>query len=113
MKPIPPAYRCKNCGRITTYHRLRCLACRGEKFEQIDLPDRANLLTLTEIHMLPIGFDCRFLRVGIVEFDGGARATGWLTFEDAQPGMAVEVRWEPIREHFGEKTHGFAFYPSR
>jgi uncharacterized OB-fold protein len=111
-KPLPPEYKCKNCGRTTTYHRLRCLSCRGEKFEKTPLPDRAKLLTFTEIHMLPWGFDQRFLRVGVVEFPDAARATGWIAFDGARMGMPVEVRWEPIREDYGEMTYGFVFYPA-
>ncbi|MCK4546226.1 MAG: OB-fold domain-containing protein [Candidatus Eisenbacteria sp.] len=111
MQPAPPAYKCSNCGRTTTYARLRCLNCRGETFEAAALPDTATLLTLTEIHQLPVGFDERFLRVGIVEFAGGARAMGWVTFEGAETGTQVEVRWEPIRDSDGEPVYGFAFYP--
>lgn len=110
MKPTPVALRCTSCGRLATYPRLRCLACKGEAFEEAALPTEATLVSFTEIHQLPVGFDERFLRVGIAEFPDGARATGWLTFEGPEPGMPIEVRWEPIREHFGEKTYGFTFY---
>jgi len=109
-RPLPPEYKCTNCGRITTYRRLRCLACRNEKFEKQPIPDRATLVTFTEIHMLPWGFDQRFLRVGIVEFAGGERATGWLAAEDAKMGMPVEVRWEPVRYRDGEPVYGFVFH---
>ena len=109
-KPLPPEYKCTNCGRITTYHRLRCLSCRNEKFEKQPLSDKATLLSFTEIHMLPWGFDQRFLRVGIVEFPDGARATGWIGFEEARAGLPVEVRWEPIRDRDGEPVYGFVFH---
>jgi uncharacterized OB-fold protein len=112
MRPAPPAYKCTNCGRPTTYPRLRCLNCKGEKFEKLTLPEKASLVTFTEIHMLPVGFDCRFLRVGIAEFPDGARTTGWVTFEGAKLGMPIEVRWEPIRDRMGEPVYGFTFYPA-
>ena len=107
----PTAYRCTNCGRVTTYARLRCLACRNESFEKLTPATSATLLTSTEIHMLPVGFDIRFLRVGIVEFPDGSRATGWLVSDRIKPGARVDVRWEPIRDDYGEKTYGFTFHP--
>jgi uncharacterized OB-fold protein len=112
MNPLPPAYKCTNCGRVATYHRLRCLNCRNERFEETELPTEAKLVTFTETHQLPVGFDQRFLRMGIAEFSNGARATGWITFEGAKTGTAVEVRWEPIREKLGEPVYGFTFHTS-
>ena len=109
-KTLPPEYKCTKCGRITTYHRLRCLSCKNEKFEKQPMPETATLVSFTEIHMLPWGFDQRFLRVGIVEFPDGAKTLGWFDFEDAKLGMPVEVCWEPIRDRDGEPVYGFVFH---
>ena len=103
-------YKCTNCGRVITYHRLRCLSCANERFERIELPDDAKLVTFTEVHMLPWGFDQRFLRFGVAEFSNGARATGWVTFENAKMGMPVKVRRDVIRDDHGDKTYGFTFH---
>jgi len=108
----PTAYKCTKCGRVTTYARLRCLSCRNERFERVTPAETATLVTATEVHMLPVGFDVRFLRVGIAEFPDGSRVTGWLVSERIPPGTRVDVRWEPIRERDGEKTYGFTFHPS-
>jgi uncharacterized OB-fold protein len=109
-RPLPPSYRCKKCGRVTTYARLRCLSCRGTSFERIPLPETGSLVAFTEVHMLPWGFDERFLRFGIVRFPDGAVATGRIAFGGAKSGMTVRASWEPVRGGAGDETYGFVFH---
>jgi len=111
--PLPPLHRCVQCGRTSSYARLRCLSCRSEKMEKTEMPPTATLVTFTDTYMLPWGFDDRFLRFGIVEFADGARATGRLAFEGAKTGMTVRVAWEPVRRNENEEeVLGFVFHPT-
>jgi uncharacterized OB-fold protein len=114
-KEIPiTAYKCMKCGKLHYPLHDRCLACRGREFEQIKPQGDAKLLTYTAIFNLPLGFDQRFLIIGVAEFENKLKAMGQIKVDSVDRlklGMKVKPTWEPIRVQYGQDVYGLKFAP--
>ena len=106
------AYKCKMCGRVMNPKHFRCLGCNGREFEEVFPEGDCKLLTYSEIWSLPWGIDERNRTVGIVEFEDGVRAMGWLKVGEAKVGMKLSAKWEPVRVVKGEEVRGLVLEPA-
>lgn len=105
-------FKCKGCGRVFYPKRTRCLDCRREDFEEVDLGDKCRLLTFTELYALPRGIDRVPLRLGIVEFEGGVKAFGQIETDDQhriRVGMLLKPVWGELRRVGREVVFGYKF----
>lgn len=100
------AYRCKKCGLIMYPKHGRCLRCKAREFEEIEPKGEAKLITFTDNQTLPWGIDDRQRFLGIVQFENGVKATGWLKVTTPKVGMKVHAYWEPVRVIGGEDVYG-------
>jgi scaffold protein (connect acetoacetyl-CoA thiolase and HMG-CoA synthase) len=108
------AYKCKKCGKIHYPFHDRCLACKNREFEPLKPEGDARLLTYSAIYNLPLGFDQRFLIIGVAEFENHVKAMGQIKADSVdrlRTGMKVRPSWEPIRVQFGEDVYGLKFEP--
>jgi uncharacterized OB-fold protein len=106
------AYKCKNCGRIMHPKHFRCLNCNEREFEEIAVEGKCKLVTFTDVWNLPWGIDERSRLLGIVEFENGLKAMGWMKTTDAQIGMKLKASWGPVRVISGEEVYGLTFEPA-
>ena len=106
------AYKCNNCGRVVQPKRYRCLSCGGREFDGISVQGDCKLVTFTDVWNLPWGIDERSRLIGIVEFENGLRAMGWIKAQEAQIGMTLKASWEPVRVIGGEEVHGLTLVPA-
>jgi uncharacterized OB-fold protein len=95
---------CKACGAVA-YPRRKCCKCCGKKeLKNIPLEGRARLLTFTRVYNLSLAFEERYLTLGIVEFENGARALGRLDVDEPEIGMNLAPYVAPVR------TEGYRTY---
>ncbi len=106
------AYKCKKCGRIMNPRHLRCLSCNGRDFEEISPAGECKLLTYATVWSLPWGIDERSRTLGIVEFQNGVKAMGWLKTTEPTVGMKLKASWEPVRTIRGEEVSGLTLKPA-
>jgi len=105
------AYKCKQCGRIIYPRHSRCLSCKGRDFDEISPAGSCKLLTYTTVWNLPWGIDERSRTLGIVEFENGVKAMGWLKAAEAKIGMKLTANWEPVRVTRGQEVCGLTLEP--
>jgi len=103
------AFRCKTCGLVSYPKHAICPKCRGETFEPTEIAGEGTVLTYTDVYALAIDYETRYLRLAIVELDGGLRVTGQLL--DENPGMGKRVRTTVgiVREPEGRPIYGLQF----
>jgi len=100
------AHRCTKCGLIMYPQHGRCLRCKEREFEPIEAKGDAELITYSDNQTLPWGIDDRQRFLGIVEFENGVKAMGWLKVAAPKLGMKLKARWEPVRVIDGEDVYG-------
>lgn len=108
MPPIE-AYACKSCGRKVYPRHTHCPSCGGSDFDVLPLEGGATLLTFTRVHQLSLAFTERYITIGIVEFDNGARATGRLFVDEPRIGMKLRAEYRAVSTHGYETREGLAF----
>jgi uncharacterized OB-fold protein len=86
----------------------RCLKCRGEEFEEVELPKEGILITYTKLYFPPEGIEMPPLTLGIAEF-GGVKVLGQVMTDEPAVGMRVEPVWGELRKLRGKKIQGFKF----
>lgn len=106
------AYRCQKCGRVMNPKHFRCLSCNGRDFEEVSVEGECKLLTFTDVWNLPWGIDDRSRLLGIVEFENGLKAMGWLKTTEVKTGMRLKANWEPVRMISGEDVYGLTLEPA-
>jgi uncharacterized OB-fold protein len=107
------AYKCTNCGHINYPWHDRCLNCRAREFEKIAPEGEAKLLTFSDVCTLPWGIDERCRMLGIVEFENGVKAMGWLKVAKPRLGMKLQAHWEPVRVVGGEEVYGLSLQSTK
>ena len=107
------AHKCKKCGRLMSPKHLRCLGCNGREFEEVSPEGQCRLITYSEVSSLPWGIDERARILGVVEFEDGLRAMGWLKADRAKVGMKLRAGWGPVRVIRGEEVQGLTLEPVR
>lgn len=110
-KPI--GYKCQSCGKIHYPKHARCLECKHQDFEEVELPSEGTLLTYTMLKAPPTGIDKFSLYLGIIDL-GEVRYTGQLEVEADQIslGMKLKSTWTKVREIDGEPKYGFVWVPT-
>ncbi len=103
--------RCVACGRQSYPAHAVCPKCGGLQFEPFEVAGEGKVLTYTDVYALPLDYALRYLRLAIVELDGGLRATGQLLDEEPRIGKRVRTTISVVRESGGRKIHGLQFVP--
>lgn len=106
--------KCKKCGFLQHQTHLRCLKCKGDKFESIASSGTCKLLTYTILKAPPMEFrDRNSYTLGVVEFENGVKALGQLTTkENLSIGMLFEPIYQKICDNLdGKEVNGFVFKP--
>jgi len=103
--------RCTACKRVLYPRHAVCPECGGEKFEPVAIEGEGEVLTYTDVYALPIDYETRYLRLAIVEFDDGTRATGQLEDDEPKIGKRVKATIGTVREIGDQKIKGLIFTP--
>ncbi|MEW5827191.1 MAG: OB-fold domain-containing protein [Candidatus Bipolaricaulota bacterium] len=111
MSPRVHAFRCTSCGRVSYPKHAICPKCRGETFEPVEVAGEGVVLTYTDVYALAVDYETRYLRLAIVELDGGLRVTGQLLDERPQIGTRVRTTIGVVREPAGGPIYGLQFLP--
>ncbi len=104
------AYRCKACGKLMLPKHDRCLQCKGEEFEEVELPQEGTLITWTKLYFPPEGIEMPPLTLGIAKF-GEVHVLGQVMTDDPKTGMRVKPVWGHLRKLRGRDIEGFKFQP--
>ncbi|MFW9905174.1 MAG: Zn-ribbon domain-containing OB-fold protein [Candidatus Thorarchaeota archaeon] len=109
---VPTGFKCLNCGKIHYPKHGRCLQCKHQKFDLVELPSIGFLVTYTILKAPPTGIQKSSLLLGIVDL-GDVRYTGQLEIEikDLELGMKLKAVWKPVREIDGKIISGFVWKP--
>lgn len=84
------ATRCKKCGRVYFPPRMQCADDLTTDVEWVDLSTPGKLLTYTQVHYGPTGFDADVpYTLAVAEFAGGVRVFGRL--DKAMPAGEIKV----------------------
>ena len=110
VEKVPIGYKCLNCGKVHYPKHGRCLQCKHQSFEQVELPSVGTLVTYTILRAPPTGIQKSSLLLGIVDL-GEVRYTGQLEVEisNIELGMKLKAVWEPVREINGKIKSGFVW----
>ncbi|MFX1326523.1 MAG: Zn-ribbon domain-containing OB-fold protein [Promethearchaeota archaeon] len=106
--------RCKQCGFLQHQTHLRCLKCKGDKFESIPASGICKLLNYTILKATPMEFrDQDSYALGIVEFENGVRVLGQLTNkENLKTGIILQPIYKKICNNLnGTEIYSFMFKP--
>ena len=90
-------------------HHTCCPSCGETDLDTIPLEGTAKLLTFTRVYNLSLAFTERFITIGIVEFESGARALGRLAVDEPWIGMKLRGEIAPVRKDDYEEREGFWF----
>ena len=71
-----------------------------------------KVLTYTDVYALAIDYETRYLRLAIVEFEGGLRATGQLEDPAPQIGKRVRATIGTVRQVGDRGIEGLIFVPA-
>jgi uncharacterized OB-fold protein len=104
--------KCTACGAVSYPRHLVCPKCRGEAFQPAEIAGEGLVLTYTDVYALAIDYDVRYLRLAIVELDGGLRVTGQLLDEEPKLGKRVRTTVGVVRETAGKAIYGLQFVPA-
>lgn len=104
--------KCTTCGTISYPKHLVCPKCRGEAFEPAEISGEGTVLSYTDVYALAIDYDVRYLRLAIVELDGGLRVTGQLLDEAPKLGKRVRTTVGIVRETGEKSIYGLQFVPA-
>jgi len=105
-------FRCTSCGTTSYPKHTVCPKCRGEAFEPVEIAGEGAVLTYTDVYALAVDYETRYLRLAIVELDGGLRVTGQLLDEDPKIGKRVRTTIGVVREPASGPIHGLQFVPA-
>jgi len=108
--------RCSTCGTCYFPRRQICPKCRRKgKFEDVQFKGTGKILTYTQIHTPPTGFEeqAPYVMV-IVELDEGARVTGQLVdskYSNVKIGDRVRATFRVVQsdDPKGLVYYGFKF----
>ncbi|UCG03264.1 MAG: OB-fold domain-containing protein [Candidatus Heimdallarchaeota archaeon] len=108
----PKGYKCLNCGKVHYPKHGRCLECKHQDFQEVELPSIGSLVTYTILKAPPSGIQKSSLLLGIVDL-GEVRYTGQLDIDtdDIELGMKLRAVWKPVREIDGKMKSGFVWEP--
>lgn len=106
--------KCKKCGFLQDRTHLRCLQCKGNKFESLTASGTCKLLTYTLLKAPPMEFrDQESYALGIVEFENGVKVLGHLANKDSlKTGMLLQPVYIKICNDLkGTEVYSYIFKP--
>jgi len=101
-----------SCKKLLYPRHAVCPECGGEEFEPVEIEGEGKVLTYTDVYALAIDYETRYLRVAIVEFDDGLRATGQLEDQAPQIGKRVKATVGTVRQSGDQRIEGLIFVPA-
>jgi len=87
---------CKQCGKKYFPPRMDCPFCKNSEVEWFEIKSKGKLLTFTQVHYGPLGFenDAPYV-LGIVQFPEGvnvlSRISKSINFDEIKIGMELKV----------------------
>ena len=102
---------CSSCGAISYPKHAVCPKCGHERFTDVEIGGEGTVLTYTDVYALAVDYETRYLRLAIVEFDNGVRATGHLLDETPRIGKRVRSRVGVVRQAGDTRAGGLQFVP--
>jgi len=112
--PVLLGGRCTRCGRVSFPASDRCLQCRGQDIEAVELGRDAELLCATTVHMpnrhFPPGH-----AVGFVALPPGVRLFTQLRPVDGKPfrsGMPMQLEIAPMWREDDTDVLAYRFVPA-
>jgi uncharacterized OB-fold protein len=108
---VPIGYKCVNCGKIHYPAHGRCLKCKYQEFEDVELPSEGILLSYTMLKAPPSGIDKFALYLGIIDL-GEVRMTGQIEVskpEKLQIGIKLQSKWQKVRVIDNIPNYGFVW----
>jgi len=112
MAKIVCGATCDACGATSYPRHAVCSQCGGRTFTDLEMGGEATVLTFTDVYALAVDFETRYLRLAMVEFDNGLRATGQLLDDEPRIGKRVRTTIGVVREPGDVKIEGLQFYPA-
>ncbi len=106
--------KCKKCGFLQHQTHLRCLQCKGDKFESITASGTCKLLTYTILKATPMEFrEQESYALGVVQFENGVKALGQITNKDnLKTGMLLQPIYKKICNDLnGDNVYSYIFEP--
>lgn len=114
--PKISAHRCDHCGAKFYPAPMVCSRCGARRdpvtglgWSTFALEGACTLLTWTRVWNLPEGYTKKFLQFGLVEFDGGLRASGRIDVETPCTGLRLTAAVEEADERPGRPVKVFVF----
>ncbi|MBU1049980.1 OB-fold domain-containing protein [Candidatus Bipolaricaulota bacterium] len=101
--------KCNACGTVSYPKHMVCPKCRGERFTDVVIEGEGTVLTYTDVYALAIEYETRYLRLAIVELDGGVRVTGQLLADKPKLGMRVRTILGIVRQGGEGAIQGLQF----
>jgi len=101
--------KCDSCGTVSYPRHMVCPNCRSEKTSSIAIQGEGKVLTFSDVYALAIDYETRYLRLAMVELDGGTRATGQLLVDEPKLGMRVRTVLGTVRERGETAIQGLQF----
>jgi uncharacterized OB-fold protein len=88
--------KCKSCGNESFPPRADCNKCLSGDFEFVEYSGKAKLVSFTQIHAAPTGFeDVAPYTIGVVDLEENGRLLAWfgesIPFTDIKIGMELQV----------------------
>ena len=102
---------CDSCGAISYPRHAVCPKCGHDRFASAEIGGEGTVLTYTDVYALAVDYETRYLRLAIVEFDNGVRATGHLLDDDPKLGKRVRSQIGIVRHSGDVKHEGLQFVP--
>ncbi|UCD16814.1 MAG: Zn-ribbon domain-containing OB-fold protein [Candidatus Zixiibacteriota bacterium] len=90
--------RCKVCGSESFPPRADCSQCLSGNFEYTEYSGRAKLVSYTQIHAAPTGFeDVAPYTIGVVDLEENGRLLAWFgdTISDTEIRIGMELQVVP------------------
>ncbi|MHA1752487.1 MAG: Zn-ribbon domain-containing OB-fold protein [Candidatus Helarchaeota archaeon] len=106
--------KCNKCGFIQYKSHLRCIKCKNNKFEKINVVGTPTLISYTILYAPPMEFrDKKSYALGIVEFENGIKALGQISSQKGlQIGMKLKPKFEKICDDLdGKEIYTYIFVP--
>ena len=106
--------KCRKCGFLQHQTHLRCLKCKGDKFESVMASGTCKLLTHTILNAPPMEFrEQESYALGVVEFENGIKALGQLTTkENLKTDIILQTIFKKICNDLnGTEEYSYMFKP--
>ena len=117
-EPQVLASKCPSCGTLYYPAPMVCRKCSTRRdpsgvifstWDTVGLEGKCRLLAWTRVYALPEGYDVKYLLFGIVELQGGLRASGRLLVDEPVTGMELVAKPGLVKKKGGKEYYSLFF----